>query len=175
MPAYERQTDPGTAWAVIAIGVMILAMVLPMIGSEVCPFYRQSRVSSMPTVVGTVLESRIAYSTRAAFSGSSTVHTEPLIRYRYDVDGVTYESSRFGFQDFELREEACAAIVAQYAQGTEVTVFYDVDDPGQAVIANRSAKLNYTIVALCAALFWLGAGAVISGLWARPWQGPADA
>ncbi len=49
------------------------------------------------------------------------------------------------------------------------------DEPGQAVITDRNAQLNYTIVALCAALFWLGAGAVISGLWVRPWQGSADA
>lgn len=60
----------------------------------------------------------------------------PAIRYRYAVDGQSYEGTTYqispGF--FDTRDQA-AAIADSYGPGERVAVYYRPDDPGQAYLA----------------------------------------
>jgi hypothetical protein len=60
---------------------------------------------------------------------------EPVIRYHYLVNGTTYESERYAyFYEGFRNEHSTQAVVDQYPPGSQQTIYYDPDDPSEAVI-----------------------------------------
>jgi hypothetical protein len=166
----NRRSAPATAWSLIVIGALIVIMFLPALADEVLAYRRQAGVAGLPTVTGRVLESRVQAEARVGPTTSVSRRTEPVIRYRYEVDGRSYESSRFAFQEFVMLEDECEAIVARHPPGAAVEVYYLPRSPDRAAISTRPAVLNHFIVTLCGAMMLLGTGAMAGGLRARPWQ-----
>lgn len=88
--------------------------------------------------------------TESQYRGSGVARLESRVyRYRYEVDGVMYESMRYSFEH-EPREEMWL-----FESGQEITVFHDPADPRRAVIRRgltwRSGWLPLLTVA---ALAW---------------------
>lgn len=170
----KRRTSPATAWMSMVIGALIAVMFVPPLIDELRTYRRQAGVAGLPSVTGEVLESRVHVEARRSHRTSVSRHTEPVIRYRYAVNGRSYESSRFAFQEFVLLEDECEAIVAEHPPGSDVEVYYHPDDPALAAISTRPPVLNDFIVILCGAMLLLSGGVVAGGAWARPWEAGAD-
>jgi hypothetical protein len=166
----NRRSSPATAWSLIVIGALIVIMFLPALADELLAYRRQAGVAGLPTVTGKVLESRVHAEARRGPTPSLGHRTTPVIRYRYEVDGRSYESSRFAFQEFVMLEDECEAIVARHPPGAAVKVHYHPGDPERAAISTRPAVLNHFIVTLCGAMLLLGTGAMAGGVRARPWR-----
>ncbi len=96
---------------------------------------------------------------------SATVHsTGPFssaarVRYRYSVGPTTYESSRLAFAP---QSGSAVELVRKYSTGTEVSVYYDSERPGRAVIEpggsvlRMGAAFYISILSLLAMLGGLG-------------------
>lgn len=74
----------------------------------------------------------------------------PDIQYDYEVDNVIYENDRLSFDNrpYEQEENALEAAQEDYEVGQTVTVYYNPDDPEQAVLERTT---NWSAVILLSA------------------------
>lgn len=111
---------------------------------------------------------------------SPSVQFAPSVTYRYSVAGQTLTSNRYrigeGIPMFNTREEAQAYLRENYPGGRKVTVYYNPQDPSDAVLETGVTNL-FLYIALGGALFVLAGGAMFavarkSGS-AQPFRNPA--
>ncbi len=85
----------------------------------------------------------------------------PKVEYEYQVLGQTYTGSRLAFgaeKGYYTRQQAEEAI-ARYPEGAPVTVYYNPENPAEAVLER---KANHSLVLILAgASFLLLAGCVL--------------
>jgi ribosomal protein L21E len=89
---------------------------------------------------------------------------QPQIVYGYEVDGVAYQSNRvaFGAKTQSTSKRLVGGSLKRYRVGDKVTVYYDPENPSEAVL-ERQAK-HMWILYFFAALFAFGAYAFATGL-----------
>ena len=109
--------------------------------------YRTSlRSAAWPSVTGVVRASEVETSIQRRSSGPNRTSYLFSLRYEYTVDSQTYEGDRIRFGGYgDGTREFADAAVARFPVGAEVTVYYDPDDPGEAVLergANTSAAIT---------------------------------
>jgi hypothetical protein len=123
-----------TVWAILflAVGIAITAF-----GVYRLRIVRAS--AKWPTVTATVVSSDVE--TRHRSGDATGMRTErgfeylPRIAYEYSVDGVRHQSDRITFDDLRFDNHITAkAIADRYASGSEVSVYYDPEQPGRAVL-----------------------------------------
>lgn len=145
LPQYFPSTTPARkpgAGCNAVIGGMVVGLILIGIGLGVAgyAFYIWNGYTSSedwPTTRGTVTSATISESYD---SEDSEYSYKPEISYQYEVDDVLYESDDLDFDIFppSYGDRADAqAIVNRYRDGSSVTVIYDPDDPGRAVLERQ--------------------------------------
>ena len=83
---------------------------------------------------GTVTKADLVHETGTDSSGYSIA-----VSYEYLVDGVRLAGNRIGFrQRSYLRKQRAETELARYPVGSDVEVFYDPANPGDAVLARES-------------------------------------
>lgn len=94
------------------------------------------------TATGVVLSSKVK---RHVDSDGATY--EPIVRYRYTVNGREYVSARYAFDMVATSEYVHAAgIAAEFGAGTHVTVYYDPDEPGESVLTVEPPRFCYLLL-----------------------------
>lgn len=99
--------------------------------SQQSAVYRQ-KAQSWPGTSGMVLTSSV----QSRRTGRS-ISTFPVVVYRYEVNGKTYQSQtiRAGEQFMNVRVIGQAqATAARYQAGTAVTVYYNPENPAESVL-----------------------------------------
>ncbi len=85
----------------------------------------------------------------------------PSITYRYEVNGTSYESSRYrlGSEYNYFQDRADARKVAdQFLAGSSLEIFYKPSDPSEAVIDNSITFAVYIPIILSIVFFGFGWG-----------------
>jgi hypothetical protein len=116
------------------IGLLLLIFGIVRISNGMQTRWEGKAANAWPTTVGYVTDAWI--SERSVTTGrTSRPDYSPRLRYEYVVNGRRYEGDRIraGQEGFSARWRA-TAILTRYQIGTEVTVYYDPDDPGRAVL-----------------------------------------
>ena len=164
----EKRTK-AMKWA----GGILLGMGFIMLLGAVRLFFQSSVSSGWPTEIGVVTVSEVStynetrtYSERESPNSERTVNRtetvtmhKPNIVYSYTLHGVRYENDRLSFFDGASENTALAdSILALYPVGKEVTVHYNPDDPGDAVLEPGSGVA--LIVPLVLGLFLCGFAAI---------------
>lgn len=96
-----------------------------------------------PSVPGMVVESAVRQVNSQDAEGDTDIRYAPQVVYEYTVDAHPYRSSQMSFgptQTHQRRTDA-EAIMQRYPVGAAVAVYYDPQNPGQAVL-ERSAAGN---------------------------------
>lgn len=99
----------------------------------------------------------------------STSNYKPEIKYTYSVTGNAYEGSHIGFGVPILGWQSSAEqVVARYPTGATRTVYYDPQNPAQAVL-ERKMQNNATalIVIILCLLIGIGSGVYTAFLLSR--------
>ncbi len=115
-------------------GPRTTAVVLGLIGL-LCLMTGGSRLrgawlsSGWVAVEGVVLESRLEVTEDA--EGSTVT---PVVRYRYEVDGTTWISSRISLAQRSLTSDWGRELVERHPPGTRVEVLHDPDQPWEAAL-----------------------------------------
>jgi hypothetical protein len=124
---------------------------------QIVELWRARASTSWPTVGGMVLDAEVV-----ATPSDRPHHPdyEAAVRYRYVVEGRTYEATRVYFGPMELNPADAKSYVKRYSPGTAVTVHYNPAHPSQAVLQAGASAANYVAVGvslafLTAALVWL--------------------
>ena len=105
------------------IGIVLLVMGLIILLGAVKLFFQSSASSRWSSELGVV-------------TVSETTTGNALLVYSYTVHGVRYENNRRSFFSEGAIESPDYAeeVVQQYPVGKEVTVYYNPDDPSDAVL-----------------------------------------
>lgn len=106
-----------------------------------------------PSVSGTVVESRVAESVSTDSDGDRTTTYRPAVRYEYEVMGTQYTGDKMavGIQSSSSNLRKAQETVARLPVGTLVKVFYNPENPADAVLEQKisgSAPLVVGIILL---------------------------
>lgn len=85
------------------------------------------------------------------------------IRYSYKVDGNTYTGNRFTLENGEPAVRQVARRLDAYPEGHTVTVYYNPDNPSQAVL-EPGVSTNAVMVTSMAYLFFVLVVVMLSGI-----------
>jgi hypothetical protein len=97
-------------------------------------------VDDWPSTTGTVTDVGVSENFVSGHKGSSS-HYEyyPQVAYTYQVDGATYYGNDLAKIQSSYQSYADAqGHLDQYGVGSEVTVYYNPDDPNEAVLEQNS-------------------------------------
>ena len=122
----------------IAVGIMVVLMILVNAVLLFNIFSAQRKASAMqtwPSASGTVVESEL----RSRRRGSSRRIYYPHIVYSYNVMGQAYMGKRIGPGKYSGTTTA-REIVAKYPSGASVEVYYDPQNPSEAVLETDVSK-----------------------------------
>lgn len=115
----------------------------------------QNWASTLGTITKTYMRQEVSYET------SNTIYY-PTIEYEYEYRGTTYTGSRINFggssgnSNYRKSEE----ILAQYPINKTITVYYDPNNPEEAVLEQKMGTggkvmlivgILFAFIALCAA------------------------
>ncbi|MCC7187933.1 MAG: DUF3592 domain-containing protein [Anaerolineales bacterium] len=89
----------------------------------------QTWASTMGTVLASYLERR-----RSGDSGSVNY---PVVQYSYQVGGQTYQGAKIA-PGMEVGGTGAASVVNRYPEGAQVMVFYDPNNPSDAVLEKKA-------------------------------------
>ena len=121
---------------------------------------RARGMAAWPSVRGRVTGGAVV--ANSTFDDGSPAYY-PVISYQYEVAGKEYQGKRRTLVNVGVGgvlRGAAQQVVARYPVGSEVTVFYDPEDPGEAVLERTSPVAGPIL------LFALGAALVAAGpLW----------
>ncbi len=118
----------------------MLAVAIFILGKAGAIWWRARRSMGWPSVMGVVEETwvRVSESRYDTDDGSffSTEMFHPEIRYRYWVDGRTYEGQWIysGGQTGVADRDEAEKVLAPYAAGRQVQVFYNPRNPSEALL-----------------------------------------
>jgi hypothetical protein len=125
------------------LNVFILAVMFGLLGLILLLVYRSrlnvdKKIKSWPSVPGTITSSRVSKKEVSVEShGSTSLQTqyEPHVKYSYTVTGTLYHGERIGNGILvSSLSGPSKRIVKRFTAGATVPVYYDPEDPSQAVL-----------------------------------------
>lgn len=80
--------------------------------------------------------------------GETEDYYKPYVRYSYQANERTFSSQRidFGPQRSYNRASGAKNFLAQYLEGSQVEVFYDPVEPGQAVLVREASGATWGLI-----------------------------
>lgn len=143
-----------------------LALIFGAVGMGVLILYRRGKrkvqeSSTWPSVTGKVLEAYVTRHTETDSEGESVEAYAPRVVYEYLVNGVAYRSDRLAIgpvatsrNDRKVEQE-----VARYPVGEAVRVFYNPQNPAEAVLQTHLQGGNALLIL---GIIFLGLAAFIA-------------
>jgi hypothetical protein len=80
--------------------------------------------------------------TDSEFGGSEIAYI-PQISYEYMVENLKYSNNRYSITNIGGKKEWASNIVAGHSKGSQISIFYDKNDPSYAVVTK---SLSETII-----------------------------
>lgn len=119
---------------------------------------RKSRIAASahwPAVKGTVLSNEVTVVGAGVRPGEVAPTYSISLRYRYAVNGTTYESNRVGWgtKSADRKPDIPEAFVRDHPAGRSIHVFYDPADPGMAMI-DPTGRLGLVHVNMAGVMTW---------------------
>jgi len=94
---------------------------------------KMAAVSQWPSTMGTVMMSRIEQ--RSSSEGGYTDY--PVIQYAYQIGGQAYQGYKLA-PGPEVGGTGAGKVVARYPSGAQVMVFYNPQNPSEAVLERKA-------------------------------------
>jgi hypothetical protein len=140
---------------------VIIGLLFMLIGGAVISWSSRATTKiptskTWPTTRGTVLSSAVVVDSTSP-GGSNKDRYEADVRYRFAVNGQTYESNVIvpgvpkSFADRTMADKALGA----YPKDGDVTVYYDPANPARSVLEHGSPTQNIGLTTLTGSMFLL--------------------
>jgi hypothetical protein len=131
----------------LIFGIVTLGAGLGLCGFGVLNLLKSQRYRRYPAASGIIkrleLKERKGYNRMTNRLISSYI---PDLEYTYKVDGKTYTGKRFTFQNTTVNEKLAGRMRETFAPGNKVKVFYNPDDPQDAVVNTSGGEIGWTIL-----------------------------
>jgi len=114
----------------------------------------QHRAESFPSVEGYVVFGNVAI-THGSKGG---VHYHPTFSYGYQVDGQHYRGRRYRYDAYPSFSTFASAeqVVKAHPVGSEIKVYYNPADPGDAVLSSRLEGFDLGILLISSPMWLIG-------------------
>lgn len=157
----------------VAICVGALSLIFAALGVWLIVRYQRNKQKAeqsvnWPTTSGRVIESRITEHESEDEDGHTTYTYAPVVRFEYQVAGVTYTSDRLavGSKIAISNRKKVEQQIAGYPEGKLIRVYYNPQNPSEAVLETRltsKAELVAGIILIVVGLsiLCLGVGGVL--------------
>lgn len=137
-------------WPIVIVmlgaGVAIWGVILRGRGDE---------TTRWPTVRGKVYASRVVE--ERLRDGDNEIMYRPEIRYEYVVDGKEFAAKRLGLEDTSASWRSDAdGIVDRFPIGREVEIFYNPENPGEALLEPTDAVKGGMILLVAGGVIGVG-------------------
>jgi hypothetical protein len=159
----------------------LFAMAIPSAIAGVIVFrLREVRHAALwPSVQGRIVHARLRAVRGKQSDGSATVSNLPDIEYAYSVGDVEYRGKRISIGEIRAGSPDVEAALARYQPGTTGPVFYNPDNPGEAVLERDPPASPTILYAIAAGVLLAGFAVVIVFTrisevidWLQPWFPP---
>jgi hypothetical protein len=103
---------------------------------------------SWPSTSGQITEASVSHHTSTDSDGDTNDHYTPKVKYTYLAIGQEYKGDKLGFgfqQSFGSLPKAQAAL-ARFPVGAQVTVYYDPNNPAEAVLERKAGGASMSLV-----------------------------
>lgn len=137
------------------IGFFFLVLNVIFLGIIFFMRRRMAAVSQWPSTLGTVNASYLERRSSSSDSGSTNY---PVVQYSYQVGGQAYQGTKLA-PGPEVGGTGAGKVVARYPAGAQVMVFYNPQNPSDAVLETKAPAqwimwliLIIFDVALCGAI-----------------------
>jgi len=126
-------------------------------------FFTQRKVaqaSSWPSTMGTILMSMVQW--RSSGSSSTSGANYPVVMYSYQATGQVYQGNKVA-PGPEVGGMGANKVVARYPMGTQVMVYYNPENPSEALLERGTPSIVKVLwISLVAAdVFMCGLGAAL--------------
>jgi len=115
------------------IGFVLLILNAVFLGVIFFMRRKMAAVSQWPSTMGTVMMSTIDQ--RYSSEGGYTDY--PVVQYSYQIGGQAYQSAKLA-PGPELGGSGARGVVARYPAGAQVMVFYNPQNPSDAVLERKA-------------------------------------
>jgi len=109
---------------------------------------KASASQSWSSTTGQITEAHVNRSTSTDSEGDMSYSYSPAVQYTYQVAGQAYSGKNltFGFTTGFSSSSKAEAIIARYPVGSQVTVYYDPANPGEAVLERKAGGSTASLV-----------------------------
>ena len=118
-----------------SIGFVLLILNAIFLGIIFSTRRKMAAVSQWPSTMGTVLMSTLERR-RSSDNGGYTNY--PVVQYSYQVGGQMYQGMKLA-PGPEVGGSGAGSVVARYPAGAQVMVFYNPQDPSDAVLERKAS------------------------------------
>jgi len=143
MPEPLRSHRLGSAVGGLLLGAAIAAAGAVFVWLMWASFQRARAMDTWIAVPGQILESRLV---EEILTPNTPINYRPIIRYRYDAGGQSYDSDRIRRTETKSsRRPKMEALLARFPAGSETTVWIHPSEPAEAVLIRDPRTAIYSI------------------------------
>ena len=99
---------------------------------------------SWPSTTGQIIRSEVKQSANTDDDGNTSYSYYPSVEYTYQITGQTYTSKRLVFGALKGYGSSAKAVadLQPYSLGGQVTVYYNPENPSEAVLERKAGALS---------------------------------
>ena len=131
----------------------IFVLVLLALGTYLIVFSLRSKKKAeasqgWPSVAGTMTLSEVKQSINRNEDGIESISYYPAVEYTYQYAGQSFTSKRLQFGGVQGQKNSTNAqkVLARYPQGGSVTVYYNPENPSEAVLERQAGGSKVSLV-----------------------------
>lgn len=129
---------------------IVIPLIFVIIGLVLLFIYFRSLLKvrasqTWPTAPGTVLQSWVRESRSTDSDGGDSYSYHPEVHYQYQVMGTEYQGSKIAFGPKVGGRSRAEKTIEKYPAGANVTVYYQPDNPANAVLERSISKVTLVL------------------------------
>ena len=121
----------GQIFVLLIVGAVVAVVGWGVFFAEGASLVHQYRAQSFPKTDGTVVSASVT----TAYGSKGRVHYHPVFRYTYEVNGHRYHGSVYRYSNYPRDQASVNEIVGDHPAGSVVDVYYNPQDPADALLA----------------------------------------
>jgi Protein of unknown function (DUF3592) len=148
------------AWVFMALFAM--AIPIAVAGRIVYKMREVRRAALWPSAQGRIVQSRMRALQRQQGEHATTVINVPDIEYVYSVGGIEYKGHRISIGDIPAGSRQVEAALERYCVGRTGPVFYNPENPADAVLERDPPARPAVVYGVAAAVMLVGLAVVVA-------------
>lgn len=147
-------------WLFMALFAMLIPCAIA--GKIIYKMHQLQRALAWPSAQGQIVRSESKKVKKQREEDPTTVATQPRVEYVFSVGGVEYTGKRIGVGDIAPGSPEVDAVLERYRVGKQVPVFYNPNDPEEAVLERTAPARPTVMYGVAAAVVLVGFAIVLT-------------